>query len=170
MTGSSASSGTRLIPGPGARPCWSSAGQKAGYRAGCSRHCWPATAIQPWAWPISPSLACRRRYPESRSNTSPGPCARWALVPTNAYPALGVAYSAEPGLPQTLSRIPLEYFAGALRWLARQPGVDPARIAVLGVSRGSEAAQLPGVYYPNLVHRSEEHTSELQSLRHLVCR
>lgn len=75
-----------------------------------------------------------------------------ALLASNGYPALGVAYFGEPGLPQTLSRIPLEYFAGALRWLARQPGVDPARIAVLGVSRGSEAAQLLGVYYPNLVH------------------
>jgi dienelactone hydrolase len=75
-----------------------------------------------------------------------------ALLASNGYPALGVAYFGEPGLPPTLSRIPLEYFAGALRWLARQPGVDPARIAVLGVSRGSEAAQLLGVYYPGLVH------------------
>ena len=75
-----------------------------------------------------------------------------ALLAANGYPALGVSYFAEPGLPQALSRIPLEYFARALRWLARQPGVDPARIAVLGISRGSEAAQLLGVYYPNLVH------------------
>jgi dienelactone hydrolase len=75
-----------------------------------------------------------------------------ALLASNGYPALGVAYFAEPGLPQTLSRIPLEYFAKALRWLARQPGVDPASIAVLGISRGSEAAQLLGVYYPDLVH------------------
>ena len=75
-----------------------------------------------------------------------------ALLASNGYPALGVAYFAEPGLPQTLSRIPLEYLATALRWLARQPGVNPSRIAVLGVSRGSEAAQLLGVYYPNLVH------------------
>ena len=75
-----------------------------------------------------------------------------ALLASNGYPALGVAYFAEPGLPQTLSRIPLEYFAKALRWLARQPGVNPSRLAVLGVSRGSEAAQLLGVYYPHLVH------------------
>jgi dienelactone hydrolase len=75
-----------------------------------------------------------------------------ALLASSGYPALGVAYFKEPGLPRTLSRIPLEYFATALRWLARQPGVDPARIAVLGVSRGSEAAQLLGVYYPDLVH------------------
>ncbi len=75
-----------------------------------------------------------------------------ALLASNGYPALGVAYFGEPGLPQTLSRIPLEYFATALRWLASQPGVDPTRIAVLGISRGSEAAQLLGVYYPGLVH------------------
>ena len=75
-----------------------------------------------------------------------------ALLASNGYPALGVAYFAEPGLPPTLSGIPLEYFAKALRWLAHQPGVDPTRIAVLGISRGSEAAQLLGAYYPNLVH------------------
>lgn len=75
-----------------------------------------------------------------------------SLLASNGYPALGVAYFAEPGLPHTLSRIPLEYFAKALRWLARQPGVDPSRLVVLGVSRGSEAAQLLGVYYPHLVH------------------
>jgi len=75
-----------------------------------------------------------------------------AMLASNGYPVLGVAYFGEPGLPKTLSRIPLEYFAKALSWLARQPGVDPTRISVLGISRGSEAAQLLGVYYPRLVH------------------
>jgi dienelactone hydrolase len=75
-----------------------------------------------------------------------------AMLASAGYPALGVAYFGEPGLPKTLSSIPLEYFAKALNWLARQPGVDPTRIAVLGISRGSEAAQLLGVYYPRLVH------------------
>jgi len=75
-----------------------------------------------------------------------------ALLAGQGYPALGVAYFGLPGLPSALANIPLEYFARALRWLARQPGVDPARIAVLGVSRGSEAAQLLGVHYPGLVH------------------
>jgi dienelactone hydrolase len=68
------------------------------------------------------------------------------------YPALALAYFKEPGLPQTLSKIPLEYFAKALRWLRQQPHVDPNRVAVLGVSRGSEAALLLGVHYPDLVH------------------
>jgi dienelactone hydrolase len=75
-----------------------------------------------------------------------------AMLAASGYPALGVAYFKEPGLPQTLSDIPLEYFAKALTWLAHQPGVDPSAIAVLGISRGSEAAQLLGVYYPSLVH------------------
>jgi dienelactone hydrolase len=75
-----------------------------------------------------------------------------AMLAASGYPALGVAYFKEPGLPQTLSDIPLEYFAKALTWLAHQPGVDPNAIAVLGISRGSEAAQLLGVYYPSLVH------------------
>jgi dienelactone hydrolase len=75
-----------------------------------------------------------------------------SLLAGQGYTVLGVAYFGLPGLPSTLSDIPLEYFARALRWLARQPGVDPGKIAVLGVSRGSEAAQLLGVHYPGLVH------------------
>ena len=68
------------------------------------------------------------------------------------FPALALAYFKEPGLPQTLTNIPLEYFENALKWLAAQPQVDPARVAVLGVSRGSEAALLLGGHYPARVH------------------
>jgi dienelactone hydrolase len=68
------------------------------------------------------------------------------------YPTLDIAYFGEPGLPAALQDIPLEYFAGALRWLARQAQVLPADIYVSGGSRGSEAALLLGAHYPNLVH------------------
>jgi dienelactone hydrolase len=68
------------------------------------------------------------------------------------YPALAVAYFKYRDLPPTLSHIPLEYFARALTWLSRQPGIDPTRLVMLGVSRGSEAALLMGVHYPRLVH------------------
>jgi dienelactone hydrolase len=78
-----------------------------------------------------------------------------SAIPTmfaaRGYPTLGLAYFRAPGLPQTLARIPLEYFERALTWLRAQPQVDPSRIVVIGVSRGSEAAQLLGVYYPSLV-------------------
>jgi dienelactone hydrolase len=75
-----------------------------------------------------------------------------ALLAAHGYPTLALAYFGEPGLPENLLRIRLEYFARALRWLAAQPGVDPGKLAVAGISRGSEAAQLLGVHYPGLVH------------------
>lgn len=68
------------------------------------------------------------------------------------HPALALAYFKEPGLPRTLQRIPLEYFARALRWLGSRPHVDRSKLVVLGISRGSEAAELLGVHYPSLVH------------------
>jgi dienelactone hydrolase len=75
-----------------------------------------------------------------------------AFYASHGYPSLALAYFAKPGLPHDLLRIPLEYFARALRWLQRRPGVDPAKLAVEGISRGSEAAQLLGIHYPGLVH------------------
>lgn len=75
-----------------------------------------------------------------------------ALLAAHGFPALALAYFREPGLPPTLQRIPLEYFARAIRWLAKQPGVDSAHVIVEGTSRGSEAALLLGVRYPQLVH------------------
>ncbi|MBN9108859.1 MAG: prolyl oligopeptidase family serine peptidase [Pseudonocardia sp.] len=74
-----------------------------------------------------------------------------AALARNGFPSLAVAYFGLPDLPPTLSRIPLEYFAGALRTLAAQPGGDPHRIVVWGVSRGSEVAQLLAVDFPELV-------------------
>ena len=74
------------------------------------------------------------------------------LLAAQGYPVLALAYFKEPGLPQELENIPLEYFAGALTWLGRQPQVDPTHIVVLGISRGSEAALLSGAYFPTLVH------------------
>ena len=75
-----------------------------------------------------------------------------AALASAGYPTLDIAYFAEPGLPSRLQGIPLEYFAGALRWLARQPGVLANELYVSGASRGSEAALLLGAYYPGLVH------------------
>jgi hypothetical protein len=74
-----------------------------------------------------------------------------SVLALHGHPTLALAYFNAPGLPQTLSRIPLEYFARAIRWLRDRPKVGGRRIAVIGVSRGSEAAQLLGVHYPSLV-------------------
>jgi pimeloyl-ACP methyl ester carboxylesterase len=71
------------------------------------------------------------------------------LLASRGFPTLALAYFKEPGLPQTLSRIPLEYFARAARWLALE--THEPRVVVYGVSRGSEAALLLGVDFPQLV-------------------
>jgi hypothetical protein len=75
-----------------------------------------------------------------------------AMLAARGFPTLALAYFGEPGLPQAATSLSLEYFAKALRWLGRQPGVDPSRLWVMGGSTGSEAALLLGVHYPNLVH------------------
>jgi dienelactone hydrolase len=75
-----------------------------------------------------------------------------AQLASLGYPALALAYFAEPGLPTNLLNVPLEYFVGALSWLSQQAGVDPAHLVVYGVSRGSEAALLLGADFPNIVH------------------
>ena len=74
-----------------------------------------------------------------------------ALLASHGYPAMSLAYFKEPGLPQTLTNIPLEYFTRALTVLGGAPGVDPRHLLVSGVSRGSEAALLLGAYFPKLV-------------------
>src|SRR4051812_49782537 len=40
----------------------------------------------------------------------------------HGYPAYALWYFNAPGLPKTLDNVPLEYFAKALRRLARRPG------------------------------------------------
>jgi pimeloyl-ACP methyl ester carboxylesterase len=77
---------------------------------------------------------------------------RAELLAAHGFPSLAIAYFGEPGLPPALASVPLEYFRRALEWLAAQTGVDPQKIAAIGISRGGEAAQLLGVHYPDLVH------------------
>jgi dienelactone hydrolase len=85
------------------------------------------------------------------------------LLAGHGYPELHVGYFGLPGLPQYLERIPLEYFAHALRWLAGQPGVDPHRIVISGTSRGAEAAILTAAAYPSLVHGAVEYVGSSQT-------
>jgi dienelactone hydrolase len=86
----------------------------------------------------------------SEGGTGNGVLVAKALA-AKGYTALGIGYFHVPGQPDTLKNIPLEYFATAVRWLARQPGVDPHRIEVYGFSRGTEAALLLAVDFPDLV-------------------
>ncbi len=73
-----------------------------------------------------------------------------ALLADHGYAALALAYFGAPGLPHTLTNIPLEYSERALGWLGRQPGVRGDRLAVVGHSRGGELALLLGAHDPRL--------------------
>jgi dienelactone hydrolase len=81
--------------------------------------------------------------------------ARWAapILASHGYSVLGLAYfqGNEPALsslPANLENIPLETVSRARDWLARQPGVDPTRIAIVGVSKGAELSLLAGATFP----------------------
>jgi dienelactone hydrolase len=80
-----------------------------------------------------------------------------ALLASHGYPTLALHYFRRPGLPKELKRVPLEYFARALRWLARRPGVDPRRVVIEGGSRGGEGALLIASTFPRLVHGAIAH-------------
>ena len=58
------------------------------------------------------------------------------------YTLLSVAYFKSPRLPPFLEEIPLEYFANAFKWLVNQPEVLPDELALIGMSKGAEAALL----------------------------
>lgn len=55
------------------------------------------------------------------------------------YSVLQLAFYRAPGQPKDLIKVPLETFDAGLLWLREQPGVDPDRLALLGVSKGAEA-------------------------------
>lgn len=66
------------------------------------------------------------------------------------YAVLQVCYFGCPGTPPKLVEVPLETFARGLAWLRAQPGVDPHRVAIIGGSKGSEAALLAAARDPDL--------------------
>ena len=66
------------------------------------------------------------------------------------YSVLSLAYFKSPGLPPLLEEIPLEYFENAFAWLANQPEVLSDELAVIGMSKGAEAALLLGSMNPKI--------------------
>lgn len=68
----------------------------------------------------------------------------------HGYVAASVAYFGLPGLPQTLENIPVETVGKALDDISKRSDVDPARIAILGISKGGEFALLAASTYPQI--------------------
>jgi dienelactone hydrolase len=71
-----------------------------------------------------------------------------ALLAAHGCAALALPYFAHDDLPKELIEIPLEYFAEALERLRARHEVGAARVGVLGMSRGGEAALLLGASFP----------------------
>ncbi|MEO5851455.1 MAG: acyl-CoA thioester hydrolase/BAAT C-terminal domain-containing protein [Nocardioides sp.] len=66
-------------------------------------------------------------------------------------PALSVAYFGHENLPPDLSEIDLNYFQTALALLAARLGNRRVSVAVVGQSRGSEAAMLTALLFSDLI-------------------
>jgi len=78
------------------------------------------------------------------------PLARAAWLASHGYAALALCYFRCAGRPQSLERIPLEYFGQALGWMAQRSEVDGNHLAVMGTSRGGELALQLGAIYPEI--------------------
>ena len=60
----------------------------------------------------------------------------------NGFSVFHLSYFGAPEQPGALERIPLEVFDKGLDWLKDRPGIDSQNIAVVGASKGAEAALL----------------------------
>ena len=69
---------------------------------------------------------------------------------SEGFSVLQLSYFRAPGQNPRLELIPLEYFATSLRWLRQQPEVDTGRLAIVGISKGAEAALLLAVRHPDV--------------------
>ena len=66
------------------------------------------------------------------------------------FAVIQLAYFGAPGQTDALERIPLELFDTGLDWLKARPEIDPARVAVMGASKGAEAALLVASRRPDV--------------------
>jgi len=73
-----------------------------------------------------------------------------ALLAAHGYVTLSLAYFGEATLPKELMSVPIEPVAAGLAWLAQRGDVDPARIGMLGVSKGGELTLLAASLFPQV--------------------
>jgi dienelactone hydrolase len=76
---------------------------------------------------------------------------RWGEpLASRGYALLALAYFGTGTLPGVLAEIPLEYFKTAIDWLQTQPAIDARRVAIIGNSKGAEAALLVAASHPEI--------------------
>lgn len=69
------------------------------------------------------------------------------MLATQGYATFALQYFGAKELPDSLSRIPLEYFQRAIRWLTARDEVRDDGIGFVGISRGVEPALLAAADY-----------------------
>lgn len=72
------------------------------------------------------------------------------LLQRAGYNVLHVAYHNAPGQPAQLKNVPIETFRKGLDWLKARPEVNAQALAVVGYSKGAEAALLVATRYPGI--------------------
>ena len=83
--------------------------------------------------------------------SAPGIFALPALrLAAHGIATLALAYFGMEHLPQELTRIPLEYFGRAIRWLASREELRPGAVGIAGGSRGGELALLIAATYSEI--------------------
>jgi dienelactone hydrolase len=75
---------------------------------------------------------------------------RSALLASHGYAVLNLFYFGHDPLPTHFAKVPLEYLTNAVSWLQAREPVDSNRIAIIGYSRGAEAALLVGTLHPDV--------------------
>ncbi len=73
-----------------------------------------------------------------------------ALLASHGYAAFALAYFGAEDLPKALDQIPIEYLKKGIDWMAAKDGVDRARLAVMGSSKGAELGLLLASMFPEL--------------------
>ncbi|XP_031572536.1 acyl-coenzyme A amino acid N-acyltransferase 1-like [Actinia tenebrosa] len=73
-----------------------------------------------------------------------------ALLASNGFAAMALAYFNYSDLPKALQEIELEYFQEAVEWLKNHPQVRPGGVGVLGISKGADIILLLAANCPDV--------------------
>ncbi|MFC4737154.1 acyl-CoA thioester hydrolase/BAAT C-terminal domain-containing protein [Bacillus daqingensis] len=73
-----------------------------------------------------------------------------ALLASQGFAVMALAYFGKAHLPKGIERIPLEYVESAFKHLQNRSFVDPHQLGIIGHSRGAELALLYASQYPSV--------------------
>jgi dienelactone hydrolase len=86
----------------------------------------------------------------SEGGIGPGVTRMATALHEKHFAVLNISYFRAPGQTERLALVPLETFDRAIDWLKAQPDVDADRLAIVGGSKGAEAALIVATRHPEL--------------------